>query len=53
MRCARHVAHVKEMTNAYKNLIGKPKRRRRFGGPVRRWEGNIQVDQIYIAYGDA
>jgi hypothetical protein len=32
------------MRNAYKNLVGKPERRRQLGRPRGRWEDNIRMD---------
>jgi len=33
-----------ERRGLYRVLVGKPKGRRTFGGPRRRWEGNIERD---------
>jgi hypothetical protein len=34
---------VKEMRNAYKNLIGRPEEKRSLGRPRRRWEDSIKI----------
>jgi hypothetical protein len=39
-----HVAHMREMRNAYRILVGKPEWKRPLGRPRRRWEDNIRVD---------
>jgi len=44
MRWARHVAHVGDMRNAYKIVVGKPGRKRSLGKPRHRWEHNIKMD---------
>jgi len=56
-----HVARMGNMRNAYKILVGKPKRKRPFGSLRRRWENNIiirlketeweVVDWIHLAQG--
>jgi hypothetical protein len=42
MGWAGHVAHIGEMTNEYKILIGKSERKRPRGRPRRIWEDNIR-----------
>jgi len=44
IRWAVHVAHIREMKNAYNILAGKPEGRRPLGGPRRRWEDNVTMD---------
>jgi len=39
-----HVARMGELRNEYEILVGKPKRRRQFGRPRRRWEDYIKMD---------
>jgi len=41
---ARHVAHVGEMRNAYKSLVGKPDKNRLVRRPKRVWEDNIKMN---------
>jgi len=43
MRWAEHIAHMGEMRNAHKILVGKKKL---FGRPTRRWEDNIKMDLL-------
>jgi len=38
-----HVAHMEEMRNVCKSLIGKPEGKRPLGKPRRRWENNITI----------
>jgi hypothetical protein len=40
----RHVAHMGEMRNTYKTLIGKAEGKTPFGKPRRGWEDNIRMD---------
>jgi hypothetical protein len=40
----KHIQKVKEMRNAYGVFVGKPKGKRPFGKPRRRWENNIRMD---------
>jgi hypothetical protein len=35
---------MREMTNAYKILVGQSEGKRRLGRPWRRWEDNIKMD---------
>jgi hypothetical protein len=44
VRWAKRVAHMEEMRNAYKILVGKPERKRILGRPKHRWEDNIRMD---------
>jgi hypothetical protein len=44
MRWAGHVAHMGEMGNAYKILIGKPEGKRPLGRRRLRWEDSIRID---------
>jgi hypothetical protein len=41
MRCAGHVARMREKRNAYSVLVGKPEGKRPLGRPRRRWVDNI------------
>jgi hypothetical protein len=38
-----HVAHMREMRNAHKILIKKPKGKIQIGRPTRLWENNIKM----------
>ena len=44
MRWAGHVARMGEERGLYGVLMGKPKGRRPFGRPTRRWVDNIRMD---------
>ena len=44
MRWADYVARMGEMRDIYRDLVGKPERKRPLGRPRRRWEGNIKMD---------
>jgi hypothetical protein len=44
MKWAEHVAHMAELKNAYKSLIGNPYVKGPLGRPSRTWEDNIQMD---------
>ena len=44
VRCASHVARLKEGRSAFKILTGKPTGKRPLGKPRRRWEDNIRMD---------
>jgi hypothetical protein len=46
MRWEGHAAHMGEMRNVYKILVGKPEGRRQFGRPRHRWEDNIRMDRV-------
>jgi hypothetical protein len=39
-----HVAHIREMRNVYKILVGKPKGKRPLGRHRHKWEDNIKTD---------
>jgi len=39
-----HVAHIREMKNAYKILVGKSEGKRLLGRPRLRWKDNIRMD---------
>jgi hypothetical protein len=41
-RWVRHVTHMKEIRNAYKNLVGKHEAKRLLG-KARRWKGNYKL----------
>jgi hypothetical protein len=41
---AGHAAHMREMRNAYKILVGKPEGRRQLGRPRCRWEVYSKMD---------
>jgi hypothetical protein len=40
-----------EKRNAYRNLVGKPERKRPLGRPRPRWEDNIRMDLREIGWG--
>jgi hypothetical protein len=40
----RDVAHMGEMRNAHKILVGMSEAKKPLGGPRRRWEDNIKMD---------
>ena len=44
LRWAGHVASMEQFRNAYRVLVGKPRSKRPFGKPGRRWEDNIKMD---------
>jgi hypothetical protein len=44
MRWVWHVAHMGEIRNAYKTLVGKPEGRDFSERPRHRWEDNIRLD---------
>jgi len=44
MRWAEYVAHMGEMTDVYRVLVGKPEGKRSIGKTRRRWEDNIKID---------
>ena len=41
---AGHVACMEEEGGVYRDLLGKPVRKRPLGRPRRRWEDNIKID---------
>jgi hypothetical protein len=44
MRWMRHVAHLGEMRNACKIVVGKPEGKRLLRRPRHRWEDSINMD---------
>jgi hypothetical protein len=44
MRWTDNVARIGELRNAYRILVGKPKRKRPLGRPRGRWVDNIKMD---------
>ncbi|KAJ4428334.1 hypothetical protein ANN_24353 [Periplaneta americana] len=52
LRWAGHVARMGESRNAYRVLVGRPKRKRPLGRPRRRWEDNIKMDLREVGYDD-
>jgi hypothetical protein len=44
MRWAEHVAHMGEMRNVYKILVGRHEGKRTFGRSRYRWEDNIRMN---------
>jgi hypothetical protein len=50
MKWVGHVAHRREMRNAYKILVGKPEGKRPLGRPWHRWEDNIKMDLKEIGF---
>ena len=50
LRWAGHVARVELTRNAYRILVGKPKRKRPFGRLRCRWEDNIKMDLREVGY---
>ena len=44
LRWAWHVAHMEQLRNAYRVLVGKPESKRPLGRPRRRWEDNIKME---------
>jgi hypothetical protein len=51
MKWAGHVARMGEERNVYRVLMGKPKGKRPFGRPRRRWEDGIRTDLRDIDWG--
>ena len=45
------MARVEEGRVVHKVLVGKPERKRPFGRPRRRWEGNIKMDLQEVGRG--
>jgi len=39
-----HMVCMKEMTDAFKVLVGKPEGKKPLGKPTYRWEDNIKID---------
>jgi hypothetical protein len=52
LRWTGHVAHVGEMKNAYKILVGEPQGKISLAKPRRRWECNIKMGLSNIGWGD-
>jgi hypothetical protein len=46
-----HVARMRDISDAYRVLVGKPERKRPLGRPRRRWEGNIKMDFQDVGWG--
>ena len=44
LKWAGHVARMEESRSAFKILTGKPRGKRPFGRPRRRWEDNIRMN---------
>jgi hypothetical protein len=42
MRWVGHIAHMGEMRNAYKIMVGKPKGKKPFGRRRHKWENNVR-----------
>jgi hypothetical protein len=42
---------MKERRGAYRVFVGKPERKRRLGGPKRKWENNIKMDLQEVGCG--
>jgi len=42
---AEHVALTGEIRGAYRDLVGKPEKIKRFGRPWRRWECRVKIDK--------
>jgi hypothetical protein len=51
MRCAGHIARMRERRGAYRLLVGKPERKRQIGRTRRRWEDNIKMDLQEVGCG--
>ena len=51
MRWARHVARMGDMTGADQALVGKPEGRKPLGRPRCRWEDNIKINLLEVAWG--
>ena len=51
MRWAGPVAHMGERRNAYRDLVGKPMRKRPLGRPRHRSEGDIRMDLKEVQWG--
>jgi hypothetical protein len=48
MRWAGHVVRMREKSNAYRLLVGKPEVRRPLGRPRRMWVDNIRMDLVDV-----
>jgi hypothetical protein len=51
MRWVGHVAHMGEGRNLYRVLVGKPKGKKTFERPRRRWEDGIKMDHRETDWG--
>jgi hypothetical protein len=49
MRWALHAACMEERTGAYRDLVGKPEGKRKFGRLRRIWDDNIKIDLQELA----
>jgi hypothetical protein len=49
-RWAGHVAHIEEIRNSYKFLVGESEGKRTLRRPRNRWEGNIRMDLREIGW---
>jgi hypothetical protein len=47
-----HIERMRETTNAYRLLVGKPKGKRTLGRPRCRWVDNIRMDLGEVGWGD-
>ena len=52
MRLVRHVARMREKRGLYRDLVGKPERKRPLGRPRLRWEDNVKIDLQEVGCGD-
>jgi len=50
MRCAEHVARMRERKGVYRILVGKREGKRPLGRPRRRWEENIKMALQDVGY---
>ena len=50
MRWTGHVAHIEELKNAHRILVGRPERKNPLGRPIRSWEDNIKMDLKEVGY---
>jgi hypothetical protein len=52
VRCAGHVARMREVSGAYNILVGKAEWRRPLGRPRRKWEDGIRMDLGEAVFGN-
>jgi hypothetical protein len=52
MRWAGHVARMREKSNAYRLLVGKPEGKSPLGRPRRRWVDTIKMNLGEVGWGD-
>jgi hypothetical protein len=52
MRWAKHVAGMREKSNLYRLLAGKPEGKRPLGRPSHKWVDNIKMDLGEVGWGD-